>query len=91
MGMKELRKEIGFSQIGFSEYFGIPLATVKKWDSEAANRRPAEWAERLIIEKLLSIKERMDMQDKSPWGLSQDSRNTAVLVSGTLAERTGAE
>lgn len=28
-----IRQELGFTQVQFAEYFGIPLATVQNWDS----------------------------------------------------------
>lgn len=50
MGIKEARIEAGFTQKKFSETFEIPLDTVKNW--ETGRRKPPEWAEKLIIEKL---------------------------------------
>lgn len=56
MGMiKECRKAAGLTQRQFSEMFGIPIDTVKCWDS--GRRNPPEWAERLIVEKLEGLKE----------------------------------
>lgn len=48
--IKEKRQQAGLTQKQFSDLFGIPLDTVKNWDS--GRRKPQEWAEKLIIEKL---------------------------------------
>lgn len=48
--IKEHRQAAGLTQKQFAEYFKIPLDVVKSWDS--GRRRPPEWAEILIIEKL---------------------------------------
>lgn len=48
--IKEYRILAGFTQVQFSELFGIPIDVVKSWDS--GRRKPPEWVERLIIEKL---------------------------------------
>lgn len=53
--IKEYRKLAGFTQKEFSELFQIPIDVVKSWDS--GRRKPPEWAEKLIIEKLESKKE----------------------------------
>lgn len=52
--LKEYRKAAGLTQKEFAELFGIPLDTVKGWDS--GRRKPPEWAERLIIKELERIK-----------------------------------
>lgn len=48
--IKEYRKSAGLTQKQFSDLFGIPIDVVKSWDSR--RRKPPEWAEKLIIEKL---------------------------------------
>lgn len=53
--IKEYRQAAGLTQKQFSELFGIPIDVVKSWDS--GRRRPPEWAEKLIIEKLEQMKE----------------------------------
>lgn len=53
--IKEKRKSVGLTQHQFSVIFEIPLDTVKNWDS--GRRKPPEWAEKLIIEKLERLKE----------------------------------
>lgn len=55
MTIKEARSEVGITQQRMSELLDIPLSTIKKWETEI--RKPPEWAEKLIVEKLLSLKE----------------------------------
>lgn len=55
MKIKEYRKAAGLTQKQFSDLFEIPLDVVKSWDS--GRRKPPEWAEKLIIEKLNTLKE----------------------------------
>lgn len=50
MRIKEERTAAGLTQKEFSDLFGIPIDVVKSWDS--GRRKPPEWAEKLIIEKL---------------------------------------
>ena len=52
--IKEYRQSAGLTQEEFSKLFEIPLDTVKNWDS--GRRKPPEWAEKLIIEKLEGMK-----------------------------------
>lgn len=52
--IKEYRQAAGLTQKEFSEIFKIPLDTVKSWDS--GKRKPPEWAEILIKEKLKTLK-----------------------------------
>ena len=52
--IKEYRQAVGLTQKQFSELFEIPIDVVKSWDS--GRRKPPEWAEKLIIEKLNAIK-----------------------------------
>ncbi len=54
MGIKESRKSAGLTQSQFSDMFEIPLDVVKSWDS--GRRKPPGWAEKLIIEKLETLK-----------------------------------
>lgn len=53
MEIKKHRQAAGLTQKQFSELFNIPLDVVKSWDS--GRRRPPEWAEKLIIEKLETL------------------------------------
>lgn len=61
MTIKEARKAAGLSQAAMSEALGIPKRTIEDW--ETGRRTPAEWAERLVIEKLLSM---VENKDKAP-------------------------
>lgn len=56
MMIKEHRQAAGLTQEEFSKLFEIPLDTVKNWDS--GRRKPPEWVEKLIAEKLDTIKNR---------------------------------
>lgn len=56
--IKEYRQKAGMTQEEFSKVFGVPLGTVKHWDS--GQRKPPEWAEKLIIEKLEEINGKED-------------------------------
>lgn len=58
--IKKYRQDAGLTQAEFSKIFEIPLDTVKGWDS--GRRKPPEWAEKLIIEKL----EMMEKCKKDP-------------------------
>lgn len=49
-----MRISAGLTQEEFSKLFEIPIDTVKGWDS--GRRKPPEWAEKLIIEKLKRMK-----------------------------------
>ncbi len=54
MTIKEARKAAGLTQKELSDLLDIPKRTVEDW--ERGERAPAEWAERLIVEKLESMK-----------------------------------
>lgn len=54
MTIKEARVIAGLTQKRFSEIFKIPIDVVKSWDS--GRRKPPEWAEMLILEKLESMR-----------------------------------
>lgn len=58
MTIKEARILAGFTQKTFSEEFGIPIDTVKGWES--GRRTPPEWAEALILEKLNNLRKTTD-------------------------------
>lgn len=53
--IKSARLSAGLTQEEMSKRFGIPLATIKRWDSGVSI--PPEWAARLILEKLEEEKE----------------------------------
>lgn len=52
--IKEHREKAGLTQKKFAELFEIPLDTVKSWD--CGRKSPPAWAEKLIIEKLETMK-----------------------------------
>ena len=54
MTIKEARKAAGLTQKQMHEKLGIPLRTIENWEG-GKNKCPA-WAEKLIIEKLISMK-----------------------------------
>lgn len=58
MAIKDYRVSAGLTQAEFSNLFEIPLDTVKGWDS--GRRKPPEWVEKLIIEKLERLKEKSE-------------------------------
>lgn len=53
--IKSARLAAGLTQDEMSKRFGIPLATIKRWDSGVSI--PPEWAARLLLEKLEEEKE----------------------------------
>ena len=52
--IRDARKAAGLSQAAMSEKLGIPKRTIEDW--ETGKHVPAEWAEKLIIEKLESMR-----------------------------------
>ena len=57
MTIKEAREAKGISRVELSRRLGIPKRTLENWD--AGTRKPPEWAERLIVEKI----ENMDKEE----------------------------
>lgn len=55
MTIKEARAAAGLTQQAMSDLLEIPKRTIEEW--EAGRRKPSPWAEKLVIEKLLSIAE----------------------------------
>lgn len=51
--IKEARHEAGLSQQKMADLLKIPKSTIEKW--EMGIRKPPEWAEALVIEKLESM------------------------------------
>jgi len=51
--IKSARREAGLTQQEMSDLLKIPKRTIENWES--GSRKPSEWAERLIIEKLKSL------------------------------------
>lgn len=56
MTIKEARENAGISRAEMSRQFEIPLRTLEDWES--GKRTPPHYVEKLIIEKLDTIKER---------------------------------
>ena len=54
MTIKEARKKAGLTIKAASDLIGVPYRTWQDW--EAGLRKPPEYVERLIIEKLISQK-----------------------------------
>lgn len=52
--IKKARENAGISRAEMSRIFEIPIRTLEDW--EANRRKPAKWAEKLIIEKLRNFK-----------------------------------
>ena len=54
MTIKQLRELSGMTQLQFSLYFGIPLQTVKQWESSGkqSERTPKEYMVDLMAYKL---------------------------------------
>lgn len=53
MTIKEARKMAGLTQAGMSLALGIPRRTIEDW--EAGRINPRDWAEKLVIDKLLNL------------------------------------
>lgn len=56
MTIKEARLVAGLSRAEMSRRFEIPLRTIEEWEAE--RRTPPKYVEKLIIEKLETMKER---------------------------------
>jgi DNA-binding transcriptional regulator YiaG len=54
MTIKEARESIGMSRAEMSRVFEIPIRTLEEWD--AGRRLPPPYVEKLIVEKLMSLK-----------------------------------
>lgn len=54
MTIKEARKKAGLTQKEVHELIGVPVRTLQNY--EAGVRDCPEWVEKLLIEKLLSLK-----------------------------------
>lgn len=53
-GIKDARKKAGMTQKEMADFFGMPKRTIENW--EGGKNNPPAWAEKLIIEKLESMK-----------------------------------
>lgn len=56
MTIKEAREQAGLSRVEMSRRFEIPVRTLEDWDN--GKRTPPPYVEKLIIEKLETMKER---------------------------------
>lgn len=56
MTIKEAREQAGLSRAEMARRFEIPIRTLENWES--GNRTPPPYVEKLIIEKLETMKER---------------------------------
>lgn len=55
-----MRVRAGLSRAEMSRQFKIPIRTLENWES--GKRKPPEWAEILIVEKLNWIKEHKETE-----------------------------
>lgn len=60
MTIKEARVAAGLSQASMSELLEIPKRTIEDW--ERGKSKPAPYVEKLVIEKLINIKENKTMK-----------------------------
>lgn len=51
--IKEVRKELGLTQIRVRDELGIPTRTQQNW--EADKRKPSEWLEDMVIREYYRI------------------------------------
>lgn len=51
--IKEVRKELGLTQIKVRDELGIPTRTQQNW--EADKRKPSEWLEDMVIREYYRI------------------------------------
>lgn len=58
--IKKARAQLGITQQKLSDLLGIPKRTIENW--EAGSRKPPQWAERLILEKMKKMKEEKIMK-----------------------------
>lgn len=84
--IKELRNQLNWTQSKLSTELEIPLPTLKKW--EIGDRKPAPWAEKLIIEKLENILEGAKMKDEK---LLKELLDTNLAMKESVESRTHAE
>lgn len=54
MSIKEVREQIGMSRAEMSRVFDIPIRTLEDWD--AGKSSPPPYVEKLIVDKLLTMK-----------------------------------
>ena len=54
LNLEKLRHRIGFTQREAAEYLEVPIKTLQKW--EQGDRTPPLWAQKMVVEKLNSIR-----------------------------------
>lgn len=59
MGIKEIRMLTGLSQVGFAKCYGIPVSTLKKWETDKKSKNHRECPE--YVTRLLEIAVKRDM------------------------------
>ena len=62
MTIKEIRRLTGLSQADFGEYYGIPLPTIKKWESDPDNQNHRNCP--LYVNQLLERAVKMDFLEE---------------------------
>ena len=56
--IKEARQAAGLTQKQMSELLEIPKRTIEDWDAD--KKHPPKWAEKLILEKLETLRKTAD-------------------------------
>ena len=62
MTIREARKALGMTQQELAECLQIPKRTIANWES--GDRNPPEYVERLVVEKLQSMKKNQTNADR---------------------------
>lgn len=57
MNTKEIRKDLGMTQVQFSEKYGISLATIRNWDSR--NCMPSYLA--AVFAEIVSLRDKVEI------------------------------
>ena len=84
MTIKEARLAAGLTQKAMSEMLGIPKRTIEEW--EAGKRTPPTYVEKLVVEKLESIKkERDNMKKVLEWLEDEDYDNRVTVLAPDAA------
>lgn len=61
--IRDKRIAAGLTQQQMADLFEMPKRTIENW--EYGSRKPAQWIEKLVIEKLEKIVEEKKMNEKS--------------------------
>lgn len=62
MTIKEARIAANLTQQQMSDFLGIPKRTIEDWES--GTRKPPEYVERLVVEKLNSIAQEKTLSEQ---------------------------